>query len=85
MFPNVKLSPMSIETPIIGRGAMGKGLHGQNGLITLSSNMKHGLKGGDVDNSPMDNLHDLSSARSVGIIGGRTPEAFSDLFDVQHS
>ena len=81
VIPNVKSS--AVADRFLGRG--GRNMLGGTGYITLRSNMKNGLKGGDCDNTPAPGLINLQTPRAVAIIGGRTKAALDDLFDVQHS
>lgn len=83
IIPNVKSA--GVTERYLGKG--GRNTLGSSGIITLRSNIKNGLKGGDYDDSPetYDGYINLRTPRATSIIGGRSKEALDDLFDVYHS
>ena len=76
---------MEVRPTISGRG--GRGLLGQNGIVSMGHNASIGNRGGDYDDSPIpEQLINLGTPLAKAMqVGGRTEEALNDLFDVKHS
>ena len=84
--PNLKADcAMEVRPTISGRG--GRGLLGQNGIVSMGHNASIGNRGGDYDDSPIpEQLINLGTPLAKAMqVGGRTEEALNDLFDVKHS